>query len=203
MLFEQEEVLAGGTMNVMTHVRTVRIVTTEDERAFDQAFSTHYADVYRLACSVTGSPQDAEDAVQEAFLRLHHRGVATLPVDALRPWLCRVALNQVYNGLRAHARRIGRETAAAHAPTSLALDPDAAAERTEERARVRRALAALTERQQRLLLLRHAGLSYREVASALGLAPTSVGTLLARAECAFEAAYSDLPERTMEGAGHV
>jgi RNA polymerase sigma-70 factor (ECF subfamily) len=41
------------------------------------------------------------------------------------------------------------------------------------------------------LLLRHAGLSYKELAEALQVAPGSVGTLLARAEAAFERAYAE------------
>jgi RNA polymerase sigma-70 factor (ECF subfamily) len=81
--------------------------------------------------------------------------------------------------------------------------PDAASliwsKRDDERAAVRRALAALPERQAQLLLMRHAGLSYRELAEALGIAPGSVGTSLVRAEAAFEKVYQNL--RGSEGGG--
>ncbi|PMP85558.1 MAG: RNA polymerase subunit sigma-24, partial [Roseiflexus castenholzii] len=60
----------------------------------------------------------------------------------------------------------------------------------EERDQVRAALATMPQRQAHLLLLRHAGLSYAEVAAVLNLAPGSVGTLLARAERAFVAAFT-------------
>jgi RNA polymerase sigma-70 factor, ECF subfamily len=53
-------------------------------------------------------------------------------------------------------------------------------------------LARLSERQVQLLLLRQAGLSYAELADALGVAPGSIGTLLARAERAFRQAYAEL-----------
>jgi RNA polymerase sigma-70 factor (ECF subfamily) len=56
---------------------------------------------------------------------------------------------------------------------------------------VRRALLKLPQKQGQLLLLRHAGLSYKELAEALQVAPGSVGTLLARAEAAFERAYAE------------
>ncbi|MCX7668548.1 MAG: hypothetical protein N2439_00555, partial [Anaerolineae bacterium] len=59
----------------------------------------------------------------------------------------------------------------------------------DERIAVRRALARLPQKQAQLLLLRYAGLSYRELADAMEMAPGSVGTLLARAEAAFEQAY--------------
>lgn len=61
----------------------------------------------------------------------------------------------------------------------------------ERRDRVRRALDRLTERERGLLLLRHEGYSYRQLAEALDLTESSVGTLLARAKAAFRAAYEN------------
>jgi RNA polymerase sigma-70 factor (ECF subfamily) len=54
---------------------------------------------------------------------------------------------------------------------------------------VRRVLLQLPERQRECLALRAEGLSYAEIAGVLGLAPSSVGTLLARAERAFKDTY--------------
>ena len=68
-------------------------------------------------------------------------------------------------------------------------DPEAAAVQSDERRRVRETLAQLDPQQAQLLVLRHAGLAYKELAQALDVAPTSIGTLLARAERAFEARY--------------
>src|SRR5918912_871288 len=76
-------------------------------------------------------------------------------------------------------------------------DPQDELVRSEERALVREVLARLPERQSRLLLLRHAGLSLTEVASALEVAPGSVGTLLVRAERAFANAYEIMDGRGM------
>ena len=56
---------------------------------------------------------------------------------------------------------------------------------------VREVLYSLPERQARLLFLRHAGLSYNELANALDVAPGSVGTLLARAHAAFADAFQE------------
>ncbi|NJO82810.1 MAG: sigma-70 family RNA polymerase sigma factor [Blastochloris sp.] len=69
------------------------------------------------------------------------------------------------------------------------LDPATSLERAEERAQVRAVLARLPERQSKLLVLRYAGFSYTEIATTLGIAAGSVGTLLARAERAFIAQY--------------
>ncbi len=67
-------------------------------------------------------------------------------------------------------------------------------ERTEEIAAVRRALDALNQRDREMLLMKHEGFSYREIAAAVDVAATSVGTLLARAEARFAAAYEAVGE---------
>ena len=100
----------------------------------------------------------------------------------------RVALNRGYNALRGQRRAQQRITRLAEPPVQI--DPQAELARAEDRTLVRAVIAKLPERQGQLLLLRYAGLSYAEIAGALELAPASVGTLLARAERAFEAAYT-------------
>jgi RNA polymerase sigma-70 factor (ECF subfamily) len=64
--------------------------------------------------------------------------------------------------------------------------------RAQRRMRVQTVLAALKPVSARLLLLRHAGLSYGELADALALKPASVGTLLARAAVDFEKRYRSM-----------
>mgnify|MGYP005844209103 CR=1 FL=1 len=158
-----------------------------DEAAFDELFVRYYAVVYRVVYGLTGTREAAEDAAQETFLTLYRR--PPVPDQPLRPWLCRVALNTARNALRAERRDALRvERTAPDVVT--ASEPSEAVERAETRDLVRAALATLPQRQARLLLLRHAGLSYAEVAAVLDLAPGSVGTLLARAEHAFAEAYA-------------
>jgi RNA polymerase sigma-70 factor (ECF subfamily) len=102
----------------------------------------------------------------------------------------RVPLNCGYNALRGQRRAQQRLVRLAEPPAQI--DPQEELARAEDRTLVRAAIAKLPERQGRLLLLRYAGLSYAEIAGALDLAPASVGTLLARAERAFEAVYLPL-----------
>jgi len=161
---------------------------------FDALFLAHYSGVYRLLYRIVGTREEAEDLAQETFLRLARQRFPADRQHNVRAWLYRVATNLAYNALRGQGRRERRQEAVAHQVTtagSPALDPAEAAAREDERAVVRRALAVLPERQAQLLLLRHAGLSYRELAEALDVAPGSVGTLLARAEAAFEKVYRE------------
>jgi RNA polymerase sigma-70 factor (ECF subfamily) len=149
-----------------------------DEAAFTRLFEQHWDGVYRLLARLVGDGHLAGDLAQEVFVQLYRR-----PPDGdpdgdgapLRAWLFRVALNHGYNALRADRRRRRREDVAARDPSA----PDA----------VRRTLLRLPERQRDCLVLRSEGLSYAEIAAAVGVAPGSVGTLLARAERAFKAAY--------------
>jgi RNA polymerase sigma-70 factor (ECF subfamily) len=68
-------------------------------------------------------------------------------------------------------------------------DPGVEAERAEQRRMVRAVLEKLKPRSAQVLVLRHSGLSYAEIAAALNLPVSSVGTLLARAEAEFEKNY--------------
>ncbi|MCC7362505.1 MAG: sigma-70 family RNA polymerase sigma factor [Anaerolineales bacterium] len=166
------------------------VATSADaEAALEAAFAEHYARVYGVLFRLLGERAAAEDLALETFWRLWQR----TPRDRanLGGWLYRVALRLGYNALRAARRRAHYELAAGVAAweQSAPPDPARAVELAEERARVRAALAQLPERDAHLLMLREAGLSYKELAAAVGVAPGSVGTLLHRAAAAFEQAY--------------
>ena len=159
----------------------------DDAPAFEALFLRHYAGVHRLLSRVAADDDEAEDLAQEAFLKLYRHGFPAGREHEVEAWLYRVALNTGLNALRARRRRRARE-AAADGPGPLG-DPQDALARAEARGRARAVLARLDPRAALLLVGREAGLSYRELAAAAGVAPGSVGTLLARAERAFEAAY--------------
>lgn len=181
----------------------IRTVTTRSEPDFDALFLAHYDGVYRLLYRIVGAREDAEDLAQETFVRLARQRFRGDQAHNVRAWLYRVATNLAYNLLRGEARRTQRQEQFTRQATPDAPDPAEAALRGDEQAAVRRALAGLPERQAQLLLLRHAGLSYRELAEAAGIAPGSVGTLLARAEAAFEKAYRAAGHQDEEGGDHA
>ncbi|HEY0737544.1 MAG TPA: sigma-70 family RNA polymerase sigma factor [Herpetosiphonaceae bacterium] len=158
-----------------------------DEAAFETLFMRYYTQVYRVLYRLTGTREAAEDLAQETFLTLYDNPPRLAWGTTLAAWLCRVALNRGYNALRGERRAALRIEQATEAPRES--DPQAEALRAEERSRVRAILERLPERQSKLLLLRHAGLSYAEIAAVLDVAPGSIGTLLARAERAFAVAY--------------
>ena len=85
--------------------------------------------------------------------------------------------------LRGRKRRVARETRDAVERASSAIaDPEAEALLAEERALVRDALARIPAKSASVLALRYSGLSYAEVAAAIGVNADQIGTLLRRAE---------------------
>jgi RNA polymerase sigma-70 factor, ECF subfamily len=156
----------------------------------------HWTGVYGIVLRLTGDPQEAEDLALEVFWRLYRQP----PVDRTRlaGWLYRVASNLGLNALRARKRRAHYETESIvdSALSDPPADPAEQVERRIERQQVRDVLAQLKPRDAQLLVLRHAGLTYAEVADALGLATSSIGTLLTRAEADFERRYCRLERRS-------
>ncbi len=157
-----------------------------DEASFEELFHRHYDMVYGVLFRLTGTRAEAEDLAQEVFLKLYRS--APRHADNLAGWLYRTAINTGYNALRSARRRRRREATQPPDPPPI---PEAELLRHEAQQRVRRALAHLPERAASLLILRGMGFSYEEMAAIAGVAPGSVGTLLARAQRAFRRAYEE------------
>jgi RNA polymerase sigma-70 factor (ECF subfamily) len=178
-------------------VRAVRDEIGAGVRArerFEALFRARYGELHALCYRLLGDHGEAEDAVQETFLKLDGHPVLDRPDEEVAAWLRRVCLNASYNRLRGQRRATARlDRAGRLERVDDELDegggPLLDVLRAEEQRAVRRALAALPERQRACLLLRHAGFSYAEVAATLDLAVGSVGVLLARGERAFRDAY--------------
>ena len=176
-------------------MRAVRDEPGTKER-FAAVFRERYAELYGLGYRLLGDHGEAEDVVQETFLKLDGHAVLERPDEEVAAWLRRVCLNTAYNRLRGQRRASDRLDRAGRAEraddeTDTAPTPLMDVLRAEEQRAVRQALASLPERQRACLLLRHAGYSYAEIAATLDLAVGSVGVLLARGERAFRDAYLD------------
>jgi RNA polymerase sigma-70 factor, ECF subfamily len=163
---------------------------------FGLVFRQRYRELYGLGYRLLGDHGEAEDVVQETFLKLDGHPVLDRPDDEVAAWLRRVCLNTAYNRLRGQRRASARMDRAGRAEraedeTDAGASPLLDVLRAEQQRAVRQALASLPEKQRACLLLRHAGYSYAEIAATLDLAVGSVGVLLARGERAFRDAYLD------------
>lgn len=155
---------------------------------FDVVFDEHYQPLVRYVRRLTGDSDAAEDIAQESMVRLFDRRVAGTEAG-IKAWLFKTATHLVRDRYRVDTNRqrlLTKHPVTPGAPESPALS----VERGETRAAVREALDQLPERDRELLLMRYSGFSYKEIAAAVGVAATSVGTLLSRAEQRFAEAVA-------------
>jgi RNA polymerase sigma-70 factor (ECF subfamily) len=147
---------------------------------FESFFRGHYRVVVRLAQSVVGDSQGAQDVAQEVFLAAYRRFPGEYEQAA--GWVRVAAVHTALNVIRGERRR-DRRQARVQVVSSLPSAEDTVIER-ERRADVRRVLRRLPRRSAAVLVMRHGGMSYVEIAEALGVKVGQVGTLLRRAESA-------------------
>lgn len=152
-------------------------VVDGDGNAFQSLVERHSKYVFHVAYRLTGSSQDAEDVVQETFLKAY-RQLSRFEARAnFRTWLHRIAVNCSIDYIRARrAREIGQDLSdledAAAADLTLGghVSPDRLAMSVQIDERVREAMSGLTKMERAAFMLRHVeGRPIREVASALGL----------------------------------
>ncbi len=144
-----------------------------DREAFRALVERHSHNLFRLAFRLTGSESDAEDVVQEAFLKAYRNLEGFESRANFSTWLYRIASNCAYDQLRSRARRPEDPLEADAEQSSLAASgpsPDRLALSAEVRRRAERALARLTPAERTAFVLRHhEGLSIAEIGAALGL----------------------------------
>ena len=154
-----------------------------DGRAFQELVTAYQHRVFGVALRMLGARAEAEEIAQETFLRAH-RALGEVRGDArLGTWLYAIASRLCLDRLASGPRRYERsdDLALAQAPAGGA-DAAGALERGELEAALREAVAALPEDRRIVVVLRDLeGLSYEEIAEALGVPLDTVRTRLHRA----------------------
>src|SRR5262249_38845824 len=158
--------------------------------SFDEAFTLHHRAVFATARAVVRDSALAEEITQEVSRKLYRHFDSTPGPELLRPWLLRVTLNEARNTIRGQGRSMARDTA--YQKSSDQLAPYADYEQRQQLEAARRALDKIKEPMRSCLLLRHQGLSYREIAQTLSLKENYVGSLVARARKEFARAYGKI-----------
>ncbi|HWN08617.1 MAG TPA: sigma-70 family RNA polymerase sigma factor [Pyrinomonadaceae bacterium] len=165
-------------------------VSQETGLSFDEVFTLHHRAVFATARGVVRDATLAEEITQEVFLKLYRHFESKPNGELLRPWLLRVTLNEARNTLRGQNRSRARE--ATYQKNTDPTMPQVDYERRQEVETARRALDKIKEPMRTCLLLRHQGLSYREIAQTLSLKETYVGSLVARGRKEFVRYYAGI-----------
>ena len=147
-----------------------------EEEAFRMLVEQHSRGVFRLAYRLTGNQHDAEEAVQETFMRVFRRLDSFAESSRFETWLYRVASNASMDVIRRrqrhHTRQAPLETASGD-PRPLAAatpSPDRLTQSGEITDRVAAAMQRLTPGERDAFTVRHLrGFSINEIAEALGL----------------------------------
>jgi RNA polymerase sigma-70 factor (ECF subfamily) len=178
------------------------------EADFEAIFREHFARMVRITRRVLRSDAEAEEVCSDTFLKLYRSGPGVQAGGTAGTWLYRVATRASIDRLRQSKRRgVEAEFSETDDESNGRQDPLNRLMRTERIAEVRSTLARLKPEKAQLLLLRYSGLSYQEIAAAMEMKATSVGTMLARAEAEFAALYQrrqNISERAtrLETANH-
>jgi RNA polymerase sigma factor (sigma-70 family) len=149
---------------------------------FEAFFREHYPAVVAVAFGVVGDAQAAQDVAQDVFIAALRRFPEPDGSGHAAGWVRVAAAHLALNAIRGERRRDRRQQlsgvlVAPAGPEETVLDH-------ESRMEVRRALRRLPRRAATVLVLRHNGLSYAEVAQAMNVKVGHVGTMLRRAESA-------------------
>lgn len=146
-----------------------------DSDAFRALVERHSRSVFRLAFRMTGNEQDAEDVVQESFLRAYRQLGRFESRANFGTWLYRIAANCSVDLMRARQARHDQAhgeslDAAADLPAADVPGPERLARSAEVERRVRDALGALSPLERAAFTLRHyEGRSIDEISRTLGL----------------------------------
>jgi RNA polymerase sigma factor (sigma-70 family) len=155
----------------------------DNNARFNAAVMPHLNDAYRLARWITGNRDDAEDVVQDAFLRAF-RAIGDLSGDNARAWILTIVRRAAYQWLRKNrsvalvfVEDLERVTPGPGGEPEVET-PEAALIAKTEAARLTEAIAALPVIPRETLVLRDVqGLPYREIAEVTGV---PIGTVMSR-----------------------
>jgi RNA polymerase sigma-70 factor (ECF subfamily) len=143
--------------------------------------------LYGYLVCIGVKPHEADDVVQEVFLRLYQQLESGAKIEEPRAWLFRVARNLSLNLQRVQRRLVfeadmdPREESRLEELSAPEMNPEAHYLKSELMARLDAGVARLTEQQRHCIFLRSQGLRYREIADILGVSVSSAAELLQRA----------------------
>ncbi|MEI9975876.1 MAG: sigma-70 family RNA polymerase sigma factor, partial [Ignavibacteriota bacterium] len=151
----------------------------------EDAYRTHYRELFRYLLLSGSDEADAREFLQEGFLRMVRHLKEGKTIDTPKHWLLRVLQNLRSSEYQRTSRYVAVDAndleAILNRLAAEAPDPEAAMLNRERYERVRAAMAGLTDRQYQCVLLRANGLKLREIADLFGISVVTVAEACGRA----------------------
>jgi RNA polymerase sigma factor (sigma-70 family) len=160
--------------------------------SFDAVYALLFPVIYRVSLRVTGSREAAEDLCHESFIRYLQHSPPLADIDQAKYWLIRVVKNLSLN----YEKRRRRERVAGARLRQLSVGFSESSERAlvraETRTGVQRALDTLPYTLRAPVVFReYGGLSYKEIASVMGITENNVKVRIFRARERLEKALAE------------
>jgi RNA polymerase sigma-70 factor (ECF subfamily) len=165
--------------------RAVARAKQGDQSAFRELVERHGRAVYRIAYRIAGRHEDAEEVVQETFIRAYRQLDRFEARASFSTWLYRIGFNCAIDYVRAHRQRESPETPETlerMAADAEARSPDDGVYAGQITSRVRDVLGALTPQERTAFVMRHLhGCSIDEIAHALAVSDSAAKHAVFRA----------------------
>ena len=160
------------------------IGTAASEASFEDFFESEHRTLFRRMCLITGNPAEAEELIQDAFMKLWERWDRVATMEDRTGYLYRTAMNLFRKRYR-HALVAARRTFRAEPQADvIAL--------VEARSAVSQALASLSPRQRAALVLTDLiGFSSEEAATMLGVRPGTIRSLASQGRSAIRGSHTE------------
>ncbi len=205
---------ASSALSAADEVAQARLAAGGDERAFDQIMRRYNQRLFRLAVSIAGEPSEAEDILQESYVRAFYKLSSYSGEGELGAWLARIVRNEAIDRLRTRGSRKRHITLEADlysdedAPglagraqaEEISFSPEIAAERADMKRILEDAISTLPMQFRTVFMLREVeGLSVEETAEYLGIPAATVKTRDHRARALLRAQLSEQMDGALTG----
>lgn len=163
-----ERARPDATADAATDALLVDLVLHGDADAYGELVSRHMRRAFAIAFRILEQREDAEDVVQDAFIRALERLDRLDQSRPFAPWLYRIVVNTALNFRRGRSLRATRPVP--ENARSTTTSPETDADRSLLAERLRQAMALLPQKQRVILLLSDLeGMSGREIADIVGI----------------------------------
>lgn len=147
---------------------------------FNDIYKQHYTSIYRLVSKFRVNSHEAEDIVQDVFVKLYLQFNSGNQVQYPKTWLYKVAVNVCINTVNRRKETEALESIS-HLEYGMSNSLESDIDQNEQEEIIRNALMRLKEQERLVVILYSEGLSYKEIAEVSGVKFTSISQNLSRA----------------------
>src|SRR3981189_522656 len=183
--FREQDPAPGAAADRTEDTALAAACLSGDLRAYERLYSLHGARMKNLARNILGSATDAEDAVQETFLKVQRSIASFRGQSSFVTWTFRILVNTCYDARRSRLRKkeVSAEDEPQHEDAAPPPEPRAAVAHPSLRLALERAVAKLTRHQREVFLLYEVeGFRHAEISEMLEIMETASKNTLFQAK---------------------